>query len=170
MLVEILNFLIQSIGLLIYRLIYTDPGVSMISKCTQYKLYAGTKKGEFDGWEEIDVDRADLIECRTLQLGNGYAFDHVKMRVKSLFKTKIVDRTSIRMDRTLDDPDGDFRDLDMHVLFDVNIVVSEDCLKFESRDKSFVMLSREPVDWKDFEKGAPVPDEPETDRYSSFYR
>lgn len=141
----------------------------MINKYAQYKLYAGTKNEDFDGWEKIEVDRADLIDCRSLQLGNGYTFDYVKMKVKVLFKTRIITRKSLRMDRTLDDPDGDYRDIDMHVLFDVHIVVTEDSIKFETNDKSFVMLSREPIDWKEFEKGAPKPEEPDTDRYSSFY-
>lgn len=141
----------------------------MISKTTQYKLYAGTKTGNFEGWEKIDVERPDLLECWSLPLGNGYTFDRVKMKVRRMFKTKILDRTSIRMDRTLDDPEGDYRDLDMHVLFDVSIIVSEDSLKFEARDKSFVMLSREPMDWREFEKGAPEPEESDSDRYSSFY-
>lgn len=141
----------------------------MIDKLTQYRLYAGTKKGEYNGWEKVEVDRSDLVECWSLPLGNGYAFDRVKMKVKRFFGSKVVDRTSIRMDRTIDDPDSDFRDLYMHVIFDVNLIVTEDSLKFEAKDHSFIVLSREPIDWKEFDKGEPAPEPSDDDNWSSFY-
>jgi hypothetical protein len=141
----------------------------MISKLTQYRLYAGTKKGDYSGWSKVEVDRADLVECWSLHLGSGYTFDRVKMKVKRLLGSKVVQRTSIRMDRTIADPDSDYTDLNMHVLFDVNVIVSEDSLKFEAKDKSFVILSRVPVDWKEFENGEPEPEPSDRDNWSSFY-
>lgn len=141
----------------------------MIDKLTQYRLYAGTKKGDYAGWNKVDIDRPDLIEYWSLPLGGGYTFDRVKLKAKGFFKSKTVDKTSIRMDRTLEDPEGDYRDLNMHVLFDVKLIVSEDSLKFESKDKSFIMLSRIPVNWNEFEKGEPEPEPSDKDNWSSFY-
>lgn len=141
----------------------------MIDKHTQYRLFAGTRKGDYAGWNKVDVDRTDIVECWSLPLGGGYTFDRIKMKVKGLLKTRLIDRTSIRMDRTLEDPEGDFRDLNMHVLFDVKLIVTDDTVKFESKDRSFIVLSRTPVDWKDFENGAPEPEPSDKDNWSSFY-
>lgn len=141
----------------------------MIDRLTQYRLYAGTKKGDYTGWNRIDVEKTDLVECWSLPLGEGYTFDRFKLKIKRLFGSKTIDRTSIRMDRSLEDPEGDFRDIHMHVLFDVKLVVSDDSVKFESDDKSFIMLSRIPIDWKEFEKGAPEPEPSDRDNWSSFY-
>ncbi len=148
-------------------------GESMISKATQYKLYAGTKKDDYTGWEHVDVDpeQADTLDFWSLNLGNGYFLDRItKVTHGRLFK-KVVKMNSVRRDRTIEDPDGDYKDLDFHVLFDVKITVAEDSIKFDGKQNSFVLLSREPIDWEAFAHEAPkFSEESLDDNWSSFYR
>ena len=143
----------------------------MISKEAQYRIYAGTKKDDFTGWEKIDVENEENVEFWSLDIGNGYRVDRVIKNIRTLFGIKSVRYISIRRDRTLEDPDGDFKDTDFNVLFDVEIMVSNDAIKFNSKNNSFVLLSREPVDWDQFSSGVPkFKDETKEENWSSFYR
>lgn len=145
----------------------------MISKETQYKMYAGTKKDDYTGWEHIDVDpeQADTLDFWSLNLGNGYFLDRItKVRHGKLFR-KVIKMNSVRRDRTVEDPDGEYKDLDFHVLFDVKITVSPDSIKFDGKHNSFVLLSREPIDWEAFVNEAPKFGENNLEEnWTSFYR
>lgn len=142
----------------------------MISKDTQYRIYAGTRKGDFTGWEKVDVDEKEGVDFWSLNLGNGYRLDRVTKQVKGFFgKIKKVHFTSIRRDHTIEDPDGDYKDLDYNILYDVDIMVDTDSIKFNGKHNSFVLLSREPVDWNQFIKGEYTPESPKEDDWNSFY-
>ena len=146
--------------------------VAMISKETQYRIYAGTRKDDYTGWEKVDVDpdEAEDIDFWSLNLGNGYFLDRVTKRVKGLLVTKKVKFNSIRRDRTIEDPDGEYRDMDLNILFDVEIKVSNDAIKFDGKNNYFILLSREPIDWDAFSEGVPTFEDPENEKnYASFY-
>ncbi len=144
----------------------------MISKETQYRIYAGTKKDDFTGWQKADIDPDEHgdVELWSLSLGNGYYLDRVAKEVKGLFRHKVRKLTSIRRDYSVEDPDGDYADMDFHILYDINIQVSNDAIKFDGKNNSFVILSREPIDWNEFSKGVPQFDDKEVEQnWSSFY-
>lgn len=142
----------------------------MISKETQYKIYAGTKKDDYTGWEKVEVEKDDCVDFWSLNLGNGYVLDRVTKEIKGLFRTKKVKFNSIRRDRSIEDPEGEYRDMDFNMLFDVEIQVSNDAIKFDGKNNSFVLLSREPVDWDAFSKGVPkFEDKDVEENWASFY-
>lgn len=143
----------------------------MLSPEIQYKIFAGTKKGDFTGWERTILNQGDIIDCWSLELGNGYVLDRLTRRVKRFLKTKEEGVISIRRDCSVEDPEGPYRDVDVSVLVNVRIIVTEDAIKMEDRHSSFVMMSREPIDWTGFEKGKPEfpSKESEDENYSSFY-
>lgn len=78
---------------------------------------------------------------------------------------------SLRRDRSIEDPDGDFRDMNFSMLFNVKIMVSPDAIKFDTGKNSFVVLSREPADWDAFSTDVPKFDDKEIEEsnWSSFY-
>ena len=138
----------------------------MISKETQYRIYAGTRKDDYTGWEkvEVDPDEEDNIDFWSLDLGNGYFLDRVTKRVKGLLGVRKVRFNSVRS------PDSEYRDMDLNILFDVEIKVSNDAIKFDAKNNSFVLLSREPIDWEEFSEGVPTFEDPEIEKnYASFY-
>ena len=94
----------------------------MISKETQYRIYAGTRKDDYTGWEKVDVDPAedDNIDFWSLNLGNGYFLDRVTKNVRGLLGVKRIKFNSVRRDRSIEDPDGEYRDMDLNILFDVD--------------------------------------------------
>lgn len=142
----------------------------MISKEIQYRIYAGTRKDDFTGWEKVDVEKQENVDFWSLNMGNGYYLDRVTKNVKGLFGHKKVKFTSIRRDRTVEDPEGEYKDMDYNMLFDVDIMVSGDAIKFTGKHNSFVLLSREPVDWDEFSSGVPkFEDEGIEENWSSFY-
>lgn len=143
----------------------------MITKETQYRIYAGTRKEDFTGWDKVDVDEKEDVTFWSLNLGNGYRLDRVTKQVKGFFGSKKnVYLNSIRRDRTIEDPDGEFKDLDYNILYDVDIMVDVDSIKFNGKNNSFVLLSRDPVDWEQFKKDDFSLDEEEkNDNWSSFY-
>lgn len=146
-------------------------GTSMLSPEIQYLMYAGTKKEDFTGWEKTIQNQGDITDCWSLDIGEGYFLDRLTRRVKRFLKSKDVKIISIRRDCSVEDPEGPYRDIDVTLLVDVRIIVTEDAIKLEERHGSFVLISREPVDWTEFEKGKPefkkVKDD--EDRWSSFY-
>lgn len=143
----------------------------MITKETQYRIYAGTREEDFTGWDKVDVDEKEDVTFWSLNLGNGYRLDRVTKQVKGFFGSKKnVHLNSIRRDRTIEDPDGEFKDLDYNILYDVDIMVDVDSIKFNGKNNSFVLLSRDPVDWEQFKKDDFSLDEEEkNDNWSSFY-
>ena len=144
----------------------------MISKETQYRIYAGTRKDDYTGWEkvEVDPDEEDNIDFWSLDLGNGYFLDRVTKRVKGLLGVRKVRFNSVRRDRSIEDPDSEYKDMDLNILFDVEIKVSNDAIKFDAKNNSFVLLSREPIDWEEFSEGVPTFEDPEIEKnYASFY-
>lgn len=147
-------------------------GDAMISKETQYKLYAGTKKDDYTGWEKMEIDpsEADTIDFWSLDLGNGYFLDRVTKTVTGFFQKRKIKLNSVRRDRTVEDPEGDYKDMDFNFLFDVSIQVSNDAIKFSSKHNSFILLSREPVDWDMFSEGVPkFEDRDLEENWASFY-
>jgi len=143
----------------------------MISREAQYRIYAGTRKDDFTGWEKVDVGAEKNIEFWTLDIGNGYFLDRVKKTVKGFLGTKVLKYTSIHRDRSILDPDGEYQDADFIALFDVDLMVSNDAIKFNGKNDSYVILSREPIDWDGFSEGIPkFEDEKGEDNWSSFYR
>lgn len=142
----------------------------MISKETQYRIYAGTKKEDYTGWEKVDVPKDECVDFWSLNLGNGYFLDRVTKEIRGLLQTKKVKFNSIRRDRSVEDPDGSYRDMDFNMLFDVEIKVSNDAIKFDGKNNSFVLLSREPVDWDEFSEGVPKFEDPDVEQnWTSFY-
>ncbi len=144
----------------------------MITKETQYRIYAGTRKDDYTGWEKVDVDPAesDEVDFWSLDMGNGYHLDRVTKSVRGLLGRRLVKLNSVRRDRSVEDPDGEYRDTDFHILFDVRIQVSNDAIKFDGRHNSFILLSREPVDWDEFSEGVPkFEDDKVEQNWSSFY-
>jgi hypothetical protein len=127
----------------------------MISREAQYRIYAGTKKDDFTGWEKVKAGVGENVEVWTLDIGNGYFLDRKVKTVKGLFGTKVVKTNIIRRDRSIMDPGGDYCDTDFFALADVELKVSEESISFKAKDKSSVILSREPIDWDGFSKGAP---------------
>ena len=143
----------------------------MLSPEIQYMIFAGTKKGDFTGWEKTIQNQGDIIDCWTLELGNGYFLDRLTRRVRRFMRTREQGVIGVRRDCTVEDPEGPYRDVDVSVLMDVMIIVTEDAVKLEDRHSSFVMLSREPVDWNSFENGRPDFGRKESEEnWSSFYR
>lgn len=145
----------------------------MISKSLQYRLYAGTRKDDFSGWTKAEIpDLEGDIEVWSLPLGNGLTLDRASKAVKRFFRTKMVKINILRRDRSITDPDGDFQDIDISVLFDVDIQVCDETIRFDSGEDTYVVLSREPADWSSFESedGAPEEKAPEEPNWASFYR
>ena len=141
----------------------------MISKNVQYMLYAGTRKEDYSGWRKVDVQGDEGMDYWSLDLGGGYSLERISRKVRRLLWTKWVRVNALRHDGTIEDPDGDYMDSMMSVLFNVRITVDDDTIKFESKNESFAVISREPVDWKDFESGKPEVEEVDTSNWSSFY-
>lgn len=144
----------------------------MIDKETQYRIYAGTRKEDYTGWEKVAVDPAEgeNVDFWSLDLGNGYFLDRVTKSVRGFTGIKRIRLNSIRRDRTVSDPDGSYKDMDLNILFDVEIKVSEDAIKFDAKNNSFILLSREPIDWDEFSEGVPTFDDKEIEKnYASFY-
>ena len=141
----------------------------MISKNVQYMLYAGTRKEDYSGWRKVDMQGDEGMDYWSLDLGGGYSLERISRKVKRLLWTKWVRINALRHDGTIEDPDGDYMDSMMSVLFNVRITVDDDTIKFESKNESFAVISREPVDWKDFESGKPEVEETDTSNWSSFY-
>lgn len=149
-------------------------GVSlgMLTKEIQYRIYAGTSKDDYTGWTRTEVPENEKdVEFWTLDLGDGYVLDRVTKQSRGLFGKKTIKINSIRRDRTITDPDGDFRDMNFSMLFNVKIMVSPDAIKFDTGKNSFVVLSREPADWEGFSKDLPTFDDKEIEEsnWSSFY-
>ncbi len=143
----------------------------MLSKEIQYRIYAGTRKDDHTGWVRSEVkDENKGAELWTLDLGNGYYLDCVSKVVKGLFKKeRTVKIVSLRRDRNIEDPEGDYRDVDFGVLFNIKIMVAPDAIKFNTDKNSFVLLSREPVDWDEFSEGVPKFEEKSERNWDSFY-
>lgn len=143
----------------------------MISKETQYRIYAGTSKNDYTGWTKAEVvDNGPEVEFWTLDLGGGYFLDRATKVVKGLFKEKKININSVRRDMTVQDPEGDYKDLNFSMLFNVKIMVSPDAIKFDSGNNTFVLLSREPADWDDFSENVPkFEDEDIEQNWASFY-
>lgn len=149
-------------------------GVSlgMLTKEIQYRIYAGTSKDDYTGWTRTEVPENEKdVEFWTLDLGDGYVLDRVTKQSRGLFGKKTIKINSIRRDRTIADPDGDFRDMNFSMLFNVKIMVSPDAIKFDTGKNSFVVLSRESADWEGFSKDLPTFDDKEIEEsnWSSFY-
>lgn len=141
----------------------------MLSKEVQYRIFAGTKKEDFTGWEKVTVEESESIDYWSLDIGNGYTLDRVTKKIRGLFGSRKVRFLSIRMDRTVEDPEGDYRDFNCNMIFDVEISVDTDSIKFKDKHNSFVLLSREPIDWEEFSKGPVTSDEDAENNWSSFY-
>ncbi len=144
----------------------------MISKEAQYRIYAGTRKDDFDGWDKVDVEANENVDFWTLDIGNGYFIDRVTKSFRTLLGgTKKVKYTSIHRDRSILDPEGEYQDADFIALFDVDLMVSNDAIKFTAKNSSYVILSREPIDWDDFSEGIPkFEDKTGEENWSSFYQ
>lgn len=143
----------------------------MISKETQYRIYAGTSKNDYTGWTKAEVvDNGPEVEFWTLDLGGGYFLDRATKVVKGLFKERKININSVRRDMTVQDPEGDYKDLNFSMLFNVKIMVSPDAIKFDSGNNTFILLSREPADWDDFSENVPkFEDEDIEQNWASFY-
>ncbi len=142
----------------------------MLSKETQYRIFAGTRRDDYTGWERLEVDKKECVDYWSLDLGNGYYLDRVTKHVKGILGTRKLKFNSIRRDRTIEDPEGEYKDVDYGVLFDVDIMVSPDSIKFDGKHNSFVVLSREPADWEQFSDTAPeFGDKDRDENWSSFY-
>lgn len=144
----------------------------MISKEIQYRLYAGTSKDDYTGWTKAEVDQPDKdTEYWTLDLGDGYILDRVTKKVKGLFRTRTITINSLRRDRSIIDPDGEYEDMNVSMLFNVRIMVSPDAIKFDAGRNSFAVLSREPADWENFSKDIPKFDDKDVkeSNWASFY-
>ena len=141
----------------------------MITKETQYRMFAGTKKGDYTGWSRVEVTDQPDMDFWTLDLGNGYFLDRVTKKVRKFFKTREIKLNCIRLERTVEDPDGEYKDIDMSMIFDVEIMISPDSIKFNGKNESFVLLSREPVDWKSFSGDKPDFENNSEENWSSFY-
>lgn len=143
----------------------------MISKEIQYRIYAGTSKDDYTGWTEAEVGPDAVgVEYWSLELGDGYYLDRATKVVKGLFKERKIRINSLRRDRSVEDPDGDYKDLNISMLFNVKIMVSSDAIKFDTGNNSFVVLSREPVDWDEFSEGVPKFDDKDIEQnWASFY-
>ena len=141
----------------------------MISKNVQYLLYAGTRKEDYTGWRKVDVHDEEDLDYWALDLGGGYSLERISRKVRRLLWTRWVRVNALRHDGTIEDPDGDYTDSMMSVLFNVRISVDEDTIKFESKNDSFAVISREPIDWEEFKSGKPVIEEADNSNWSSFY-
>ncbi len=144
----------------------------MISKETQYRIYAGTSKDDYTGWVKSDVQESGQdVEFWTLDLGDGYSLDRVTKKAKGLFREKTIRINSLRRDRSVEDPEGDYKDMNFSMLFNVRIMVSPDAIKFDTGNNSFAVLSREPADWEGFSENVPKFDDKdiEESNWASFY-
>ena len=144
----------------------------MITKEMQYRLYAGTSKDDYTGWVKNEIDGVEKdAEYWMLDLGDGYWLDRVSKKVKGLLRTKTIKINSLRRDRTISDPDGDYQDTNFSMLFNVKIMVSPEAIKFDTGQNSFTVLSREPVDWEEFSKDVPKFDDDDITEtsWASFY-
>ena len=145
-----------------------DTGV-VISIKTQYLMYAGTRRDDFSGWSKMDVTDDDRLEVWALDIGSGYVLQRAVKKVKGLFGVRTLKSTCLRHDRSIVDPDSDYSDSCVSVLFDVKMTVDDETVKFESRNNSYTVISRESVDWGDLESGEPAQPEEDKSSYSSFY-
>ena len=128
----------------------------MISKETQYRIFAGTQHADYTGWEKQEVvQEGNIVELWSLPLGNGYFLDCVTKEIRGLFSRKKIQFNSVRCDRTVEDLDGEFKDVEIGMLFDVKIIITENEMKFEGKGNSFLLLSREPADWTKFDSDKP---------------
>lgn len=146
--------------------------MAMISKETQYRIYAGTSKDDYTGWVKTDVqEEGQDVEFWTLDLGDGYCLDRVTKKARGLFREKVIRINSLRRDRSVEDPDGDYKDMNFSMLFNVRIMVSPDAIKFDTGNNSFAVLSREPADWEGFSENVPKFDDKdiEESNWASFY-
>ena len=142
----------------------------MISKETQYRLYAGTSNDDYTGWVKKDTSGAKDLEIWSLDLGNGYVLERAAKTVRRFFKDKTVYINTVHKDRTVSDPDGPYQDVNYTMVFNVSIKVSKDSIVFEGPSHSCIVLSREPVEWNDFSENVPTFDDKEfEDNWSSFY-
>ncbi len=144
----------------------------MISKETQYRIYAGTSKDDYTGWVKTDVQEGGQdVEFWTLDLGDGYSLDRVTKKARGLFREKTIRINSLRRDRSVEDPEGDYKDMNFSMLFNVRIMVSPDAIKFDTGNNSFAVLSREPADWEGFSENVPKFDDKdiEESNWASFY-
>ncbi|MDO5852689.1 MAG: hypothetical protein Q4Q62_01235 [Thermoplasmata archaeon] len=142
----------------------------MISKETQYRIYAGTSRDDYTGWTQAECEDGKGVELWSLDLGDGYFLDRAVKVVHGLLKEKKVQINSLRRDRSVTDPEGDFRDMNFSMLFNVKIRVSQDAIKFDSGNNSFVLLSREPADWTEFSDNVPTFDDEDIEQnWTSFY-
>ncbi len=141
----------------------------MISIKTQYLMYAGTSRDDFTGWSKIDVPEDEHLEVWALDIGGGYTLQRARKKVKGFFGERTLKSIALRHDRSIVDPESDYADSCVTVLFNVKMSVDDDTVKFECKNNSYTVISRESVDWKSFEAGEP--EQPEEDRssYSSFY-
>lgn len=145
---------------------------AMISKETQYRIYAGTSKDDYTGWTRAELPEGEKdMEYWTLDLGDGYCLDRVTRKARGFFKEKTVQINSLRRDRSVEDPDGDYKDMNFSMLFNVRIMVSPDAIKFDAGKNSFAVLSREPADWEGFSENVPKFDDKEIEEsnWASFY-
>ena len=142
----------------------------MISKQTQYRIYAGTSNDDFTGWVQAEAEEGADVELWSLDMGDGYFLDRAVKTVRGFLRKKKVRIYSLRRDRTIEDPEGDYTDMNFSLLFNVKIMVSQDAIKFDSGNNSFVLLSREPADWSEFSEGVPVFEDPKIEEnWASFY-
>lgn len=143
----------------------------MISKEVQYRIYAGTSKDDYTGWIKTDSpDGSPAVEFWSLDLGSGFFLDRVTKEVKGILGKKTIRVNSIRRDMTVQDPDGEYKDLNFSMLFNVKIMVSPDAIKFDSGNNTFVLLSREPADWDDFSENVPKFEDKDIEQnWASFY-
>ncbi|MBO4798483.1 MAG: hypothetical protein J5494_06925 [Candidatus Methanomethylophilaceae archaeon] len=139
----------------------------MISKRIQYLLYAGTEKEDFTGWDEIDAPVRRAEKCWSLYLGGGYSLARIRMKRGIFGKRRSVN--ALYHEGTLEDAGGDEDDLMISLVYDVRISVGSDTIKFVTYSNSFAELSRESVDWKEFESGEPESQENDDYNWSSFY-
>ena len=141
----------------------------MIPIKTQYLMYAGTSHDDYTGWSKIDVPEDEHVEVWTLDIGGGYILQRALKKVRGIFGVHMLKSTSLRHDRSIIDPDSDYNDSCVSMLFNVKMTVDEDTVKFESKNNSFTIISRESIDWKEFESGAPETAREDSSNYSSFY-
>lgn len=142
----------------------------MITKETQYRIYAGTQRGDYTGWEKQEtMQEGNLLDLWSLSLGNGFFLDSVTKEIKGLFSRKKVQLNSVRCDTTIEDLDGDYKDITVGMLFDVKIIITEGEIKFEGKNNCFLIFSREPADWTKFSSDEPFETDDNDENYSSFY-
>ena len=141
----------------------------MISIKTQYLMYRGTKRDDYDGWSKVDVPDDERLDIWALDMGNGYVLQRIMKRVRGIFGERMLKSTALRHDRSIVDPDGDYDDSCVSILYNVKMTVDDETVKFESKNNSCTVISRAEVDWKEFESGEPVQPKEDNSSYSSFY-